>query len=318
VTYDGQAHAATGTATGVNGINLVADLNLSLSTHTGYGSYSDSWSFHDPAGNYKDAGGTVSDSIAKAHLTVTALVGTTDIGHGGAVPTPTVSYSGFVNGENASVISGVPTFNGLPTTSSSAGVYPITPLITGLSASNYDFPTVVPATINVHPVITDIQVEWGSESMSILNLNRDLPFSNINGFKVYFSDPVNISGTGLTLSSITSGSAYAPALVGNGQAVTSANWNISAIGIDRLMLALNAANVSASNASTLKLMGINSMGFNVLPGDFNGDGVVSSADMVAVNAEIPLTYDVWADLDGNGTVDANDDPPRRSYPPTPS
>jgi hypothetical protein len=94
--------------------------------------------------------------------------------------------------------------------------------------------------------------------------------------------------------------------MGNGQGVTSANWNISALGIDHLMLALNAANVSASNASTLKLMGINSMAFSVLPGDFNGDGVVSSADMVGVNAEIPLTYDVWADLDGSGTVDAND------------
>jgi hypothetical protein len=306
VTYDGQAHAATGTATGVNGINLVADLNLDATHHFGAGSYLDAWTFHDPAGNYKDAGGTVSDAIAKVHLTVSTIVGTTDIGHGGAVPTPTVSYSGFVNGENASVITGVPTFNGLPTTSSSAGVYPITALITGLSASNYDFPTVVPATINVHPVITDIQVEWGLQSMSILNLNRDLPFSDITGFKVLFSDPVNIASSGFSLTSTANGPAYAPALVGNGQSVTSATWTVGTIGIDRLLLALQTSNITASAASTLALMGTTSLAFSVLPGDFNGDGVVSSADMVGVNAEIPLTYDVWADITGTGTVTSSD------------
>jgi hypothetical protein len=64
VTYDGNTHTAGGTATGVGGVNLAADLNLSGTTHTNAGIYaSDAWSFTDPSGNYASANGTVSDTI---------------------------------------------------------------------------------------------------------------------------------------------------------------------------------------------------------------------------------------------------------------
>jgi hypothetical protein len=71
VTYDGNAHTATGTATGVGGANLIADLTLSGTTHTSAGTYaSDGWSFTDPSGNYANASGTVSDLISKATATI--------------------------------------------------------------------------------------------------------------------------------------------------------------------------------------------------------------------------------------------------------
>jgi hypothetical protein len=44
LTYDGAAHTATGSATGVNGETL-AGLNLSGTTHTTAGSYIDTWTF---------------------------------------------------------------------------------------------------------------------------------------------------------------------------------------------------------------------------------------------------------------------------------
>jgi hypothetical protein len=72
VTYNGNPHTATGTATGAKNINLVADLNLSSTTHTSAGSYSDPWTFHDPNGNYKDASGNAADQIDQAPLTITA------------------------------------------------------------------------------------------------------------------------------------------------------------------------------------------------------------------------------------------------------
>src|SRR5207247_5217652 len=68
VTYDGLAHTATGTASGLGGVDLSAGLNLSGTTHTNAGTYNgDAWTFTDPAGNYNDASGTVNDSIAKAN-----------------------------------------------------------------------------------------------------------------------------------------------------------------------------------------------------------------------------------------------------------
>ena len=72
-TYDGASHTATGTATGVGGVNLSSGLILTGTTHTNAGTYLDSWSFHDPSGNYQDAGGTITDSIGKASSTTTTV-----------------------------------------------------------------------------------------------------------------------------------------------------------------------------------------------------------------------------------------------------
>ncbi|HEV2277765.1 MAG TPA: hypothetical protein VGS02_06305, partial [Acidobacteriaceae bacterium] len=70
VTYDGNTHTATGSATGVKGETL-AGLDLSGTTHTNAGTYaSDPWTFHDPNGNYADGSGAVSDSIGKANAAI--------------------------------------------------------------------------------------------------------------------------------------------------------------------------------------------------------------------------------------------------------
>ncbi len=70
VTYDGNAHTATGTVTGVGGVSLTG-LSLSATTHTSAGTYNDAWTFTDATGNYNNASGTVSDVINKANATVT-------------------------------------------------------------------------------------------------------------------------------------------------------------------------------------------------------------------------------------------------------
>src|SRR5205814_10059213 len=69
VTYDGSAHSATGSATGVLGESL-SGLHLSGTMHTNAGAYSDTWTITDVSSNYNNAGGTVSDSIAKANATI--------------------------------------------------------------------------------------------------------------------------------------------------------------------------------------------------------------------------------------------------------
>src|SRR5207244_4395488 len=70
VTYDAAAHTATGTATGVAGVNLANLLNLSGTMHTNAGSYAtDPWTFAGDT-NYNAASSTIADSIAKADATV--------------------------------------------------------------------------------------------------------------------------------------------------------------------------------------------------------------------------------------------------------
>jgi hypothetical protein len=70
-TYDANPHTATGTATGVGGVDLSADLNLGGTTHINAGTYNDPWTFTDP--NYNSANGTVNDSIAQASATISVI-----------------------------------------------------------------------------------------------------------------------------------------------------------------------------------------------------------------------------------------------------
>jgi Ca2+-binding RTX toxin-like protein len=74
VSYDGKPHTASGTATGVenpNPANLSGLLDLSGTTHTDIGSYTDTWTFAGN-GNYNSASGTITDVIAQP-LTVTEI-----------------------------------------------------------------------------------------------------------------------------------------------------------------------------------------------------------------------------------------------------
>ncbi len=87
---------ATGTATGVGGVNLSGDLTIN-STHTNAGSYSDTWSFTDPTGNYAPETGAMTDTIAQATATV-MVTSISGLVYNGS-PQQTASYSATgVNG----------------------------------------------------------------------------------------------------------------------------------------------------------------------------------------------------------------------------
>jgi hypothetical protein len=97
-TYDGAAHQATGTATGVNGESL-AGLDLSSTSHTNAGVYIDTVTFTDVTGNYKDTIKNVKSTINKANavITVTGYSVTFD----GAAHTATGTVTG-IDGEDLS------------------------------------------------------------------------------------------------------------------------------------------------------------------------------------------------------------------------
>jgi hypothetical protein len=86
---------------------------------------------------YSAASITQSFTIYPAVLEVTAINGTSVYGQ--PLPSLTYSYSGFVNRETASVISGVPALSTKATQASNAGAYPITVSTGTLAAANYSF-----------------------------------------------------------------------------------------------------------------------------------------------------------------------------------
>jgi hypothetical protein len=112
VTYDGNAHAASGAATGVMGESLSAGLNLAGTAHTDAGTTLDSWSFS--AANYWPATGSVTDVIAKANAAITV--------------TPyNVTYDGNAHTATGSAIflnfTSLPGLDLSKTTHTAAGVY---------------------------------------------------------------------------------------------------------------------------------------------------------------------------------------------------
>jgi hypothetical protein len=91
-----------------------------------------------PANNtYSAASVSQSFNVFPAVLTVTAKNLTSVYGQ--SLPTLTYAYSGFVNNDPSSVVSGTPALSTNATLASSPGTYPITVMTGTLTAANYSF-----------------------------------------------------------------------------------------------------------------------------------------------------------------------------------
>jgi hypothetical protein len=105
-------------------------------TATRTGTYSGTVTYNGDSNN-NAVSTTVSLTVTKAQVTVTA--NDASMTYGGAVPSLSASYSGFVNGDNASALSGSPTLTTAATSGSAVGSYPISCDTGSLSAANYSF-----------------------------------------------------------------------------------------------------------------------------------------------------------------------------------
>jgi uncharacterized membrane-anchored protein len=94
--------------------------------------------------SYETVPTAVSINVAKAPLTITADAKSKV--YGAALPVLTASYSGFVNGENATILAAPVTLGTTGTVASNVGSYSITP--SGASAANYAI-TFVNGTLSV-------------------------------------------------------------------------------------------------------------------------------------------------------------------------
>src|SRR5262249_1022741 len=86
--------------------------------HTNAGSYTDTWMFHDPNGDYQDASGTVTDTINKASAVI--VVRPYKVIYDGRTHTATVKSITGVNGETGATVGSVDVSN---TTHTNAGTY---------------------------------------------------------------------------------------------------------------------------------------------------------------------------------------------------
>ncbi len=102
------------------------------------------------AGNASySAAATVSHTIVVNKATLTVTANNASRAYGAANPTFTPRYSGFLNGDTASVLTGAPSLTTTATASSAVGSYTITAAAGTLAATNYSF-TYVNGTLTVN------------------------------------------------------------------------------------------------------------------------------------------------------------------------
>src|SRR5262249_25239237 len=141
---------------------------------------------------------------------------------------------------------------------------------------------------------------YGSQSMSLLGLSRDLPFSAITAIDVLFSDDVAVSQSNLALTGVNVTS-YSFGNFHYNPATHDATWTLpTALGVDLLMLALDGTGPAGVHAANTRIALQNNLklGFAVLPGDYNGDGAVTVQDAVPVlnQTAAGTPYSVWGDV----------------------
>ncbi len=158
--YDGAANLATVALSG-------GTANYTTSTFLA-GNHGISADYNGATFFVTSVSSTLSQNITPATLTVTA----DDVSkvYGQANPSFTDTIAGYVNGDNASVVSGSPSLTSTATAASGVGTYTITAAQGSLSAANYTFAfsngtlTVTPATLTV--TADDVSKVYGQANPS--------------------------------------------------------------------------------------------------------------------------------------------------------
>ena len=151
------------------------------------------------------------------------------------------------------------------------------------------------------PTVVSYSVLFGSQSYNLAGTTRNrLPWQ-ITGVRVVFSKAI-ASGNANSL-----GGATPTGFAGLG--TNTLTWTVSPLiqGSFATTLAGSGPNVLADAAGNPLMGGAGySQALKVLYGDFNDDGFVSSTDLVGVNAARSAAYNIFADMNGDTLVDAND------------
>ena len=255
---------ATGTATGVGGVNLSSDLTIN-STHTNAGSYSDTWSFTDPTGNYAPETGAMTDTIGQATATV-MVTPISGLVYNGS-PQQTASYSATgVNGA-------LPSTDFTDTTvHTNAGTYNDTwtftdPNYVSQTGSVTDNIAQATATILVTPTPgliynggPQVTATGTATGVGGVNLNSDLTVNSTHTNAGTYTDSWTFTDPNGN---------YGPNSGGMTDTIAKANANISVIGYNSLYNAM-------SHIATGAIYGVN--GVNLAGLNLNGTAHTNVAD----------------------------------------
>jgi hypothetical protein len=171
--------------------------------------------------------------------------------------------------------------------------------------------TPVQFTVTVNQVaatVTAVSADWGTKGTITLQdapggrllpagRNNDLPWYGINKLQITLSQAETLSSGDVSVKGITVPN-YGPVTIsgsGTNYTITLAQAITSA---DRVTVTIGNSGITTY---TRRL--------DVLPGDANDDGVINAQDLVVVRNDFAVlgsTYNIFNDINGDGTVDIND------------
>ncbi len=243
-------------------------------------------------------------TVSPAPLTVTVQPATSTYGS-----TPSsfhVAYSGFVNGDSASVVTGSPQFTTSVTATTDVGTYPLSATVGTLSATNYTFSTFVASTITVQPAPLTVSA---SSPVSTYGSTPVTPTFTVTG-EVNGDTPAQAYNAGVgqpTLSTTvtsSSGVGIYPVTVGAGTLVASSNYTLVLMNgsytVQPAVLTVSAQNASMVYGSALPAFTYQVSGF------VNGDtsSVLSGAPQFTTTGSSSASVGTYAITPTVGTLSA--------------
>lgn len=279
-------------------------------------------------------------TVAKAPLTITANNATKNIGE--ANPAFTATYEGFVNGDDATVLTALPTFTTQADKNSPVGTYDI--VVSGAEAANYEMNyvngtlTVVDEwSMNNTLSLTDVQVLCGRQIILPVKMNNT---ENITAIQFDLTLPAGVSiaknaqgkyiveKTGrcadhmLNVSKPGDANVYKVLLyitpVENITGSEGAVLNVALETSESMTegdYEVTISNINLTTPDETKItpadvtckLTVN----NSIPGDANGDGSIDVTDIVSIANAIlgrpSSSFDATAaDVNGDGSIDVTD------------
>ena len=153
--------------------------------------------------DYTPANASVPLTVNQAPLAVTA--GNASRSYGSPNPAFSATYSGFVNGDNQSILSGTPSFTTPAGPSSPVGTYTITVAQGSLSAANYSFASFTPGQLTIMQASPTISwpvpapIDYGTR-LSTTQLNATF---SVPGLCTYYPTPGTVLAAGAQTLSVT-------------------------------------------------------------------------------------------------------------------
>lgn len=229
-------------------------------------------------------------TVTPAPLKVTAL--SMPSTYGAALPAWKWSFSGWVNGDSASAVTGAPLITCAASSASPTGSYPITPSQGTLSAANYSF-TFTAGTLTVIPAM--LTVTANSQSMTYAGSMPALTYA-ITGFLHGDTVASAVSGTPVLATTATSQSAAGNYLItASSGTLKAANYSFAMVNgtlsVQKAPLTITPANAAMTYGHTLPVLTYTVTGF--VNGDTAANALTGTAWVAASGANsttVPGNY----------------------------